>query len=141
VSEHLRTPEDYELFLYTLAERFKSIRRSTITFVRRGMTLARVAGEIEFDHDVRLVVRERLVYARRPMVIDGYGYEVWRGSQKLYWYDSQPHPNDATLMITHPHHKHVSPDIKHHRVPAPGLSFVEPNLPFLIAEIEQLLEC
>ena len=140
MSEHLRTPEDYELFLYTLAERFTSIRRSTLTFVRRGMTLARVAGEIAFDHDVRLIVRERLIYARRPVVIDGYGYEVWRGSEKLYWYDSQPHPNDSALAITHPHHKHVPPDLKHHRISAPGLSFTEPNLPFLIQEIERLLE-
>jgi hypothetical protein len=138
MSEHLRTPEDYELFLYTLTEQFTSIQRSTITFVRRGMTLARVAGEIEFDQNIRLVVRERLVYARMPMVIDGYGYEVWRGSEKLYWYDSQPHPNDPTLMVTHPHHKHVPPNIKHHRIPAPGLSFTEPNLPFLIQEIEQM---
>jgi hypothetical protein len=31
------------------------------------------------------------------------------------------------------------PDIKHHRVPAPELSFSRPNLPALIREIEQLL--
>ena len=36
-----------------------------------------------------------------------------------------------------PHHKHVPPDIKHHRVPAPDLSFTRPNLPFLIKEIER----
>ena len=36
-----------------------------------------------------------------------------------------------------PHHKHVSPDIKHHRIPAPGLSFDRPNLPLLIEEIER----
>ena len=140
MSEHLRTPEDYELFLYTLSERFTSVRRSTITLVRRGMTLARVAGEIEFDQGVRLVVRERLVYARMPIAIEGYGYEVWRGNEKLYWYDSQPHPDDPTLMSTHPHHKHTPPDMKHHRVPAPDLSFTEPSLAFLIQEIEQLLE-
>lgn len=29
--------------------------------------------------------------------------------------------------------------MKHHRVPAPGLSFTQPNLPFLIREVEQLL--
>jgi hypothetical protein len=44
------------------------------------------------------------------------------------------------LASTHPHHKHLPPDIKHHRVPAPGLSFTEPNLPFLIREIEEMLE-
>ncbi len=36
-----------------------------------------------------------------------------------------------------PHHKHIPPDIKHHRIPAPGLSFQQPNLPFLIEEIER----
>ncbi len=36
-----------------------------------------------------------------------------------------------------PHHKHVPPDIKHHHIPAPGLSFTRPNLPFLIEEIER----
>jgi len=37
--------------------------------------------------------------------------------------------------------KHVPPDIKHHRVPAPELSFTRPNLPVLIAEIERDLLC
>ncbi len=39
---------------------------------------------------------------------------------------------------THPHHKHVPPDIKHNRIPAPGLSFTQINLPFLIREIEEM---
>jgi hypothetical protein len=72
-------------------------------------------------------------------VIDEYGYEVWREEKKLYWYDSQPHPNDPELQSTHPHHKHVPPDIKHNRLPAPALSFTRPNLPALIAELEQLV--
>jgi hypothetical protein len=41
------------------------------------------------------------------------------------------------LQSTHPHHKHEHPDIKHNRIVAPGLSFAQPNLPFLIAEIER----
>jgi len=52
-------------------------------------------------------------------------------------YDSQPHPADSALASTDPHHKHVPPDIKHHRVPAPGLSFNRPNLPLLVQEIER----
>lgn len=39
---------------------------------------------------------------------------------------------------TLPHHKHIPPDIKH-RVPAPNLSFTEPNPPALIKEIEATL--
>jgi hypothetical protein len=31
----------------------------------------------------------------------------------------------------------LQPDIKHNRIPAPGFSFSEPNLPRLIEEIEQ----
>jgi Family of unknown function (DUF6516) len=136
VSDPFRTPEDYELFIYALRERYSSIRHSTLSFIRRGHSLARVAGEIHFDHDIRLVILERLVFDRLPLRIEGYGYEVWKGNEKLYWYDPQPHPNDSRLQSTHPHHKHVPPEIKHNRLPAPGMSFVRPNLPALIQEIE-----
>ncbi len=43
---------------------------------------------------------------------------------------------DEATASTHPHHKHVPPDIKHYRVPAPNLSFHHPNLPVLVEEIE-----
>jgi hypothetical protein len=136
----LRTDADYELFVYTLPEQFRTIQRSTLVFVRRGSSLGRVAGELYFAHDVRIVVRERVLFHRLPAVIDWYGYEVWQGEEKLHWYDSQPHPDEPSLQSTHPHHKHVPPDIKHNRIPAPGMSFTEPNLPRLIAEVELLLQ-
>jgi hypothetical protein len=135
----LRTPEDYELFIYSLAKNFPSIQRSTITFIRKGASLARVAGELFFAHDLRVEVRERLTYSRLPALIDWYGYEVWQGSEKLCWYDPQPHPNEPTLQSTHPHHKHVPPDIKHNRIPAPNMSFTSANLPKIIQEVEQLI--
>jgi len=140
MSNPLRSSEDYELFVYTIVEQFPSVRRSTVTFVRRGATLARVVGELFFDHGIRLVVRERILYHRLPAVIDWYGYEVWQGGKKLYWYDSQPHPNDPDLQSTFPHHKHVPPNIKHNRIPAPEMSFIRPNLPVLIREIEALIK-
>jgi hypothetical protein len=138
MSNPFRTPEDYELYLYTLIEKYPSIKRSTITFIRLGSTLTRVAGDIYFDNDIRLVVRERVLYHRLPIVLDWYGYEVYRGEEKLYWYDSQPHPDDESLQSTHPHHKHITPDIKHNRIPAANISFTRPNLPALISEIESL---
>ncbi|WP_297632990.1 DUF6516 family protein [Caldilinea sp.] len=113
--------------------------RSTLTFVRQGATLARVAGELHFADGYRIVVRERIVYDRLPAQIDWYGYEVWRHGEKLFWYDSQPHPHEPTLQSTHPHHKHVPPDIKHNRIPAPEMSFVRPNLPVVIKEVEALI--
>lgn len=139
MTDYFRTSEDYELFLYTLTEQFLSIHRSTMTFVRRGATLARVAGELFFEYGFRLVVRERLTHHPLPLHLDEYGYEVWRGDEKLYWYDSQPHPNHPDLQSTHPHHKHIPPNIKHHRIPAPQMSFSQPNLPVLIEEIEWLI--
>lgn len=139
MSNSLRTLEDYELFLYTIAEQFSSVRLSTLTLVRMGASLARMSGELHFDQDIRLVARERILYHRLPAIIDWYGYEIWQGQKKLYWYDSQPHPNDLTLQSTHPHHKHIPPDLKHNRVPAPEMSFSKPNLPTLIREIEAII--
>lgn len=45
----------------------------------------------------------------------------------------------AFAEITGQNHKHVPPDIKHHRIPAPGISFEQPNLPFLIEELQRNL--
>lgn len=128
---------DYEEFVYTLPQRFPAIVSSTLVVVRRGARMVTVTGEISFPKGYRLVVKERLTFDTGPLVLKRYGYEVWRGSEKLSWYDSQPHPDDPTLAATFPHHKYISPDIKHHRVPALELSFTRPNLPVLIAEIER----
>lgn len=84
-------------------------------------------------------MRERLVYGPRPLTIDDYSYSIWQGGTKLFWYDPQPHPHIASLKQNHPHHKHILPDIKHNRVPAPEMSFTQPNLPVLIREIEALI--
>ena len=139
MSNPLRTLEDYELFIYTLPERHNSIRQSTLTLVRLGASLGRLAGELQFDRGFRLVVRERILFGRLPAVIDWYGYEVWRREQKLFWYDSQPHPNEPSLRSSHPHHKHIPPDIKQNRIPAPQMSFNHPNLGAIIKEIEDLV--
>lgn len=133
-----RTPEDYELFLYSLVEQFSDISRSTLVFIRVGATMARVTGEVFLKNGIRITIRERVVFDRLPLVIDGYGYEIWKEKEKLYWYDSQPHPNEPSLQSTHPHHKHIPPDIKHHRIPAPELSFNQPNIPWLVEEASKL---
>jgi len=130
---------EYETFVYTLSQQFPSVLRSTLTLIRRGRLFAELTGELSFAGGHRLVVYERLTWDTGPLVVEGYSYEVWCDGEKLYWYDSQPHPTDPTLASTDPHHKHVPPDIKHHRIPAPELSFATPNLPFLIHEIETAL--
>lgn len=127
---------EYELFVYSLAEKFPRIRRSTLIVVQRGRYFAELTGEVLFPNGYRLNVYERLIWDAGPLTIEGYSYEVWFGSEELYWYDSQPHPNDPVLADTNPHHKHIPPDIKHHRIPASDLSLTKPNLPFLLREIE-----
>ncbi len=129
----LSTVESYETFVYSLQHQYSEIKVSTLVFKRSGKLFGELSGQIFFENGIRIFVREQLDF--KNQVIKGYGYEAWQGNDKLYWYDSQERPNDPTLASTHPHHKHIPPDIKHHRVPAPGLSFDKPNLAFLIEEI------
>jgi hypothetical protein len=148
---------EYEGLIYTLPAHYPSIRLSTLVLAPPGLDIARLTGLVAFDDDCVLCVYELLNFAQG--IIEAYRYEVSRchppfaksplpeaveycrasypDKDKLYWYDSWPHPNDLTLASTHPHHKHVLTDIKHHRIPAPELSFTRPNLPFLIEEIER----
>jgi len=149
----------YERLIYTLPTRYPFIHFSTLVLVPPGLDTARLMGLVTFANCLVLCANELLNF--REGVIESYGYEVSRchppfttsplppaaeycrtrhpRKEKLYWYDSWPHPNDPSLAVTHPHHKHVSPDMKRNRVPAPGLSFTQPNLPFLIEEIERAL--
>jgi hypothetical protein len=115
------------------------VSRSTLVVIRRGKITARLTGELEIG-SCRLVARETLSFVGDRGRIVSYGYEIWRAGEKLFWYDSQPHPDDPELADSDPHHKHLPPDIKHHRVPAPELMFTQPNLPFLIREIERMVE-
>jgi hypothetical protein len=131
---------DYEEYVYTLRQRFPSIERSNLVLIRRGKRTAILQGEIGFAQGYRISLKERLSYDKGPISIEDYGYELWCNNEKLAWYDSQPHPNDPELASSHPHHKHIPPDIKHHRIPAPNMSFTQPNLAALIREVEMLIE-
>ncbi len=130
------TLEEYETFIYSLPARYPAIQHALLNFIRLGPLTATVRAEIFFPQEIVLRVRQTLDFAEG--FIQSYSYEVYRGEEKLYWYDSWPHPQIPELATTDPHHKHVPPDLKHHRIPAPALSFDRPNLPFLIQEIEQV---
>jgi len=111
----------YARFVAEYLNRF-TVVRSTVTVWSVSPYTGIAEGEVFFSHDFRLRLREELDFDAG--LITSYGYEVYRGDEKLYWYDDYPHPNDPTLASTHPHHKHVPPNIKRNRIPAPGLSFV-----------------
>lgn len=132
------TLEEYEAFIYALPTNHPVIQHAVLSFIHLGPQTATVRAELFFADEVALRVRQTLDFA--DGFIQSYSYEVYQGEEKLYWYDSWPHPHIPELAVTDPHHKHIPPDLKHHRIPAPGLSFTRPNLPLLIAEIEQLLK-
>lgn len=127
----------YGAQIYSLQERFPSIQRSTLVLATVSPTLAQLEGQITFAGDVILDVWEFLDFDSGA--IRNYSYEIYIAGEQIAWYDPFEHLHIPELASTHPHHKHVQPDIKHHRIPAPGISFFEPNLPFLIAEIERTL--
>jgi hypothetical protein len=129
-----RSLRDYERFVYSLQSHFTGIGESTLVVLQRSRIFAEVSGELHFRNGRRMDVYERLTWDSGSIMLVGYSYSVWKGPTQLYWYDSQPHPNDPVLAVTNPHHKHVPPDPKQHRLPAPELSFTAPNLPFLIGE-------
>lgn len=133
----LSSLEAYCQAIYSLLDETVSVKNHTVRIYSRGARTGLLEGKVEFEEGIILRVYERLDFARQRIV--AYSYEVGRGRQRLYWYDPQEHPDDATLASSFPHHKHIPPNIKRHRVPAPELTFTKPNLPFLIEEIEQLL--
>jgi hypothetical protein len=93
-------------------------------------------GEVFFVQGIRLRLREELDF--EAGLITACGYEVYRGDERLYWYDDFPHPNDPGPAATFPHYKHVQPDIRNNRIPAPGLNFSVPNLSCVLEEIEAI---
>jgi len=131
---------DYEEYIYTLQQKYLSIKASSLVVVRRGKLVARLQGDLIFEQGYRVTISERLSQETEGVVIEAYGYELWHNAEKISWYDSQPHPNDASLASSHPHHKHIPPNIKRNRIPAPQMSFERPNLPELIQEIEELID-
>jgi len=112
------------------------VKHSTVAVWSDSRYTGIAEGEVLFSNGIRLRLREDLDFDAG--VITSYGYEVDRGAERLYWYDDFPHPKDRALASTHPHHKHVPPDIKHHRIPASAIRFDRPNLPTLIQEIKKI---
>ena len=125
----------YGKLIYSLQERYPSVRRSTLVLATIGSTLAKLEGQVIFEGDVVLDVWELVDFAAGQ--IRNYSYEIYQAGEKIAWYDPFEHPHIAELAGTYPHHKHIPPDLKHNRIPAPGISFKQPNLPTLIEEIER----
>ncbi len=133
----LNSLAEYSEFVAQILNR-SNVIRSTLTIWSNSPYTGTAEGEVFFTGNMRLRMREELDFD--AALITSYGYEVYRSSEKLYWYDDFPHPQDLSLASTFPHHKHIPPEIRRNRIPAPNLSFTYPNLPFLLQEIELLMD-
>lgn len=127
--------QQYSELIYSLQVRHPTIQQSTLVLVTTGRTLAKLEGQVIFLNEIVLDVWEFIDLETGR--IRNYSYEIYQAGEKVAWYDPFEHPHIPELASTHPHHKHVQPNIKHNRIPALGISFEQPNLPFLIAEIER----
>lgn len=124
---------DYSRFVTEILNR-PSILQSTIRVWSTSPFTGTTEGEATFSNGLRLRMREELDFAYG--LITSYGYEVYQGTERLYWYDDFPHPDESLLASTFPHHKHVPPDIKRNRIPVDYMQFAKPNLLVIIKEIE-----
>ena len=128
---------EYAKFIFFLLVDRPTIERHTIGVYTKSQTIGITRGRVFFRSGYELRVFEQVDFVTHRIV--RYFYELTFEGEPLWWYDSMPHPDVAELQSTHPHHKHIPPDIKHHRVAAEEISFTCPNLPFLIEEIEKLV--
>ena len=131
----LNSLTEYSRFVAEMLHR-PTVERSTVRVWSDSPYTGVAEGEVFFSNNIRLRLREELDFYAG--LITSYGYEVYRRSERLYWYDDFPHPNDPNLASAFPHHKHMPPDIKHNRIPAPEISFSRPNLLVLVREIEDI---
>ena len=126
----------YETMIYRLTENYPQVSASTLRLFSTSALTAIVEGSIHFQNGVELKVVEVLDF--KSGRIQRYSYTVFRCTEKIRWYDPEPHPGVPELASTFPHHLHEPPDIKHNRKPAVGISFTEPNLATLISDCTEL---
>jgi len=125
----------YSAFVYGLRERHPFVTGSTLTLAPIGATLAKLEGCVECQERIHLEVWELVDFAARR--IRTYSYEVYRGGEKVCWYDAWEHPEIPALASTFPHHKHVPPGLRDNRVPAPGIGFDAPNLEVVLEDVRR----
>lgn len=125
----------YSTFVYALRERNPFVTHSTLTLVPIGATFAKLEGRIECRGGIHLEAWELVDFAAHR--IRSYSYEVYRAGEKVCWYDAWEHPEIPALAATFPHHKHISPNLRDNRVPAPGISFESPNLDVVLEDVRR----
>jgi hypothetical protein len=123
---------EYERLVYGLPDSTPDVLSSSLRLYSTSALTAIVEGELLLRNGLQLRILEVLDFKAER--IRNYSYAVYQDGVKIRWYDAQPHPENQTLAVTFPHHFHQEPDIRHNRLPAPGISFERPNFSTLIAD-------
>ena len=90
----LKSLSEYSRFVSQIFSH-SDVERSTVVVWSNSPYTGTAEGEVWFKGNVRLRMREELDFDSE--LITSYGYEVYRGGEKLYWYDDFPHPQDPLL--------------------------------------------
>jgi hypothetical protein len=121
---------EYEKLIYDLPNQFPEIAVSTLRNYSTSASTGTLEGAVILKNGIRIQAVEVLDLGSG--IIRKYSYTIYQGEKKIRWYDPQPHPENAELAATFPHHYHEEPGIKLNRRPAPGITFDAPNLPGLV---------
>ena len=100
ISEPLQSLNSYSNFITELVNR-PTVERSTVSVWSTSPYAGVVEGEIYFVKEFKLRLREELDFGKE--LIRTYGYEIYHGEEKLFWYDDFPHPNNPELTATFPY--------------------------------------
>ncbi len=125
----------YSVWVYALSARHPFVNHSTLALVPIGATLAKLEGRIDCAGGLAVEIWELIDFATRR--IRTYSYEVYGNGEKICWYDPWAHPEIPALAATFPHHKHLPPNLREHRVPAPGIQFDAPNLDVVLEDVRR----
>lgn len=123
----------YSRHVHSLHERFAFVTASTLCVIPMGATLARVEGRLECAGGLAIEVWELVDFAEHRL--RSYSYEIYCGAEKVSWYDHWPHPELPELAVTFPHHRHLPPNLRDNRQPAPGIGFNHPNLDVVLTDV------
>jgi hypothetical protein len=91
---------DYELLVYTLPQTYPDILWSSLRFYTTSRGTAMVKGNVRFRNGLELRVNETVDFVAGR--ISNYSYTVFRGEERIRWYDPQPHPETPELAVPTP---------------------------------------
>ena len=98
---------EYEHLIYTLPYSHPDVVSSSLRLFTVSGGTAMVRGSVYFRNGLELRVVEVVDFVAGH--ISDYGYTIFRGPERICWYDPQAHPEIAELRATFPHHRHEPP--------------------------------